>query len=124
MPEILFDPSLLLSPHVFLLAVLCHNRAFINEELNDNPHAISTLKLHAQTNQLLLAFKSSMMDMPLFRQSVSTPIGYQMSTTKKITSGITNKWLRTIGQLLGFKDNTIAYGLRYFAGNSLDQRGK
>lgn len=44
-PEIMFDPSLLLSPHVFFLAILFRHRAFLSETLNDNPHMLSEFSL-------------------------------------------------------------------------------
>lgn len=37
MPEIMFDPTLLLSPHVFLLAILFKYKAFQSDELNNDP---------------------------------------------------------------------------------------
>lgn len=37
MPEIMFDPTLLLSPHVFLLAILFKYEAFQSDNLNIDP---------------------------------------------------------------------------------------
>lgn len=51
-PEILFDPSLMLSPQVFLLAILFRHRAFLSDDLNDNPHMLSTLKVFAGAKEL------------------------------------------------------------------------
>lgn len=123
-PEIIYDPSLLLSPHVFLLAILIHNRAFKTDRLNDEPHRISTLRIHPDANELRLVLRDDIKDMPLFRRSIKTITGYEMSTTAAITQAMTGKWIQSIGKLLGFEHNTIAYNLRYFAGNSLDQSGK
>lgn len=39
-PEIVFDSSLLLSPRVFLLAILFGHRVFESEYLNESPPAL------------------------------------------------------------------------------------
>lgn len=120
----MYNPSLLLSPHVFLLAILFRNRAFNSKSLNNNPHPISTLNCHPGSNQLRLTLKDEIGDEFLFRQFVRGVAGYEMDPTPPLTQSITGKWIKSIGQLLGFETNTIAYNLRYFAGNSLDQSGE
>lgn len=120
MPEIIYDPSLLLSPHVFLLAILIRNRAFKNESLNDNPHLLSTLKIHPDSNELRLVLKDELKNEFLFRRTVRGIGGYVMSS-QPISQDITGRWLKAIGKQLGFEHRTITYSLQYFAGNSLDQ---
>lgn len=66
MPEIIYDQSLFLRPHVFLLAILFCHRAFEAEALNDNPHVLSTLKIHAKANELRLDSKDEVKDLPSF----------------------------------------------------------
>lgn len=66
MPEIIYDPSLFLRPHVFLLAILFCHRAFEAEALNDNPHVLSTLNIHSKANELRLDFKDEVKDLPSF----------------------------------------------------------
>lgn len=123
-PEIIYDPNLLLSPHVFLLAILFKNRAFEAETLNDNPRLLSTLKIHPKANQLRLGLKKELGSRPLFRRSVKRFWGYEMSENGPITQSMTGEWIKSIGRLLGFEHSTISYTLRYFAGNSLDQNGE
>lgn len=118
----MYDPSLLLSPHVFLLAVLFKNRAFQSESLNNDPHLLSTLKVHTSANQLRWTIKEDFSNTYLFRKCEKTVNGFAMSA-RPITQSMTGRWMKTIGHLLGFEHNTIAYSLRYFAGNSLDQSG-
>lgn len=117
----MYDPSLLLSPHVFLLAVLVRNRAFEDEELNENPDKLAKLKISSRANQLQLRLKEEFDDRPLFRQSRRTLGGYKMSHNKAITQKMTGNWIKTSGQILGFEHHTITYNLRYMAGNNLDQ---
>lgn len=56
-PEILYDPSMLLSPHIFLLAILFKHRVFKAEALNNDPNILSTLKVPDDCFQLPLGFK-------------------------------------------------------------------
>ena len=119
----MYDLSLLLSPRVFLLAILFRHRAFESEGLNDNPDKLSALRISPKANQLRLGLKRKMEDLPLFRQCVLGIEGYEMSS-RPLTQNVMNKWIRSIGRLLGFEYSTIAYTLRYFAGNSIDQSGK
>lgn len=121
-PEIMFDPSLLLSPHVFLLAILFRHEAFVSEQLNKNPHRLGELRIHPSTNELALPFKEEVQDKYVFRQCDKTSTGFVMSD-KPISQGMMSSWVRRIGKLLGFKRNTICYNLRYMAGNNLDQDG-
>lgn len=118
----MYDPSLLLSPHLLLLAVLFKNRAFQSESLNDDPHLLSTLKVHPNANQLRLTLKDEFSEVFLFRQCEKTVGGIGMPQ-RPITQSMTGGWIKSIGKLLGFEHNTIAYSLRYFAGNRLDQGG-
>lgn len=122
-PEIIHDPSLFLSPHIFLLAILFRIRAFDSESLNNNPHLLSTLNCHPGSNQLRLTLRDDIGEDFLFRQCVKGVLGYEMDSTRALTQSITGKWIKSIGRQLGFENNTIAYNLRYFAGNSLDQSG-
>ncbi|KAG6354084.1 hypothetical protein INS49_005055 [Diaporthe citri] len=121
-PEILYDPSLLLSPHVFLLAILFRRHAFMLESLNDNPHMLSELHVHPSGNELPLSLKDEIKGRYIFRRCVKTSIGFSMSN-QPISQGMMGGWVKRIGLLLGFERNTICYSLRYMAGNSLDQHG-
>lgn len=123
-PEILYDPSLYLSPHIFLLAVLVKNRALEEEDLNDDPRKIFDLKPAAEANELPLLIKDEWKDIPLFRQPVRSQRGYVMSEVRPLTQSITGKWIKSVGQRLGFKNNTISYHLRYGAANVLDKSSK
>ena len=140
----MFDPSLLLSPHVFFLAILFRHRAFLSERLNDNPHILSEcapamldmpcgtlltssragkLLIHPSGNELPLSLKEEMRDQYIFRQTEKTPMGFVMSQNR-ISQATMSGWVKRIGVLLGFERNTISYNLRYMAGNKMDQNGK
>lgn len=119
----MFDPSLYLSPHVFLLSILFRHRAFYSDMLNDNPHYLSELKIDPNDSELPLCFKEDILNHYVFRQCKKTASGFTMAQ-EPITQGTMAGWVKRIGKLLGFERNTICYSLRYMAGNNLDQHGK
>ncbi|KAH0419558.1 hypothetical protein CcaCcLH18_14355 [Colletotrichum camelliae] len=119
-PETMFDPSLLLSPHVFLLGVLFRHRAFNASNLT-SPHHLDILDIHPGERELPLPLKEDLNNTFIFRRAVETLTGYQISPNKRISSGMMAAWIKRIGEILGFEYPTIAYNLRYNAANAFDQ---
>lgn len=68
----------MLSPHVFLLAILFRHNAFISEELNANPHLLSNLKVFPSAKELRLKLKDSMVNKFVFRRCEKTASGFVM----------------------------------------------
>lgn len=122
-PEMIYDPSLLLNPHVFLLGILFRHRAFASEALNNNPTVLTCLDIHDGEFELPLPLKESMSDVLIFRRAEQSLTGYKLSS-RGITLGMMSQWVRTVGEILGFEYTTISYSLRYMAGNTLDRNGK
>ncbi|KAJ0329333.1 hypothetical protein COL922a_012866 [Colletotrichum nupharicola] len=119
-PETMFDPSLLLSPHVFLLGVLFRHRAFNASNLT-SPHHLDILDIHPGDRELPLPLKEDLNNTFIFRRAVETLTGYQISPNERISSGMMAAWIKRIGEILGFEYPTIAYSLRYNAANAFDQ---
>ncbi|KAG6358154.1 hypothetical protein INS49_014038 [Diaporthe citri] len=119
-PEIMYDPSLLLSPHVFLLAIIFRYKAFNSPSLNENPHELGQLRIHRGENEMYLSFRPEILNMYIFRKPIKTSSGYRMGT-ERLSQGTMSKWISTMGMLSGFEHSTMAYNLRYMAGNSLDR---
>ncbi|KAK5637510.1 hypothetical protein RRF57_013225 [Xylaria bambusicola] len=119
-PEIIYDPSLLLSPHVFLLAILFKHRAFLSDGLNNNPDSLHKLQIYPGAKQLRLALKPEIEEKFIFRAPLKEFRGFRLSERSLPYSSM-NQWIRRIGILLGFQNNTLCYSLRYMAGNNLDQ---
>lgn len=111
MPEIIYDLSLFLSPHVFLLAILFKYRAFEVEGLNDHPHKLNMLRVSLKANELQLRLRDELNDVPLFRQAVKTVSGYEMSRDRAINQNITGDWMKKMGRMLGFEYTSTAYML-------------
>ncbi|KAG9246656.1 hypothetical protein BJ878DRAFT_533103 [Calycina marina] len=93
LPEIIFDPSLILSPYVALLGLL---------------------PLH---------LKPEMANIPVFRKSVRTPYGWEISPDQPLPYTTLLKWMKRLGVLTGFPQITRPYCLRYGAGNAFNQSG-
>ncbi|KAI0855985.1 C2H2 finger domain protein [Xylaria cubensis] len=119
-PEIIYDPSLFLSPHVFLLAILFKHQAFLSDGLNNNSHVLSQLKVFPESNELPLTLKPEVKDIYVFRKPVKRFLGYELSQDP-LPYETMSQWVRRIGTLLGFENNTICYNLRYMAGNNMDR---
>ncbi|KAH8744716.1 hypothetical protein F5883DRAFT_722125 [Diaporthe sp. PMI_573] len=115
-----WPPSLLLSPHVFLLAIIFRYKAFESSSLNKNPQELGQTRIHQGENEIYLAFRSDILNKYIFRKPVKTASGYRMGE-ERLSQGMMSKWISTMGMLSGFEHRTMAYNLRYMAGNSLDR---
>ena len=76
--KIIFNPSLVLSPHVALLSFIFADNAFLAPSLT-SAERISELDIPAGYEQLPLYLKPEMADIPVFRKSIKTPYGWQIS---------------------------------------------
>ena len=118
----MFDPCLLLSPHVFLLGILFRHRAFLAPTLT-SPRQLDNLDIHLGEHELLLPLKDDLNEVCVFRRAVQTLTGYTMSPNEPISYAMMAAWIRRIGEILGVEYTTIPYSLRYNAGNGFDQSG-
>jgi hypothetical protein len=121
-PENFFDPSLFLSPHVYLLGILFRHQVFKAPSLI-SPDKLDMLDIHAGEKELPLPLKKEFDDRLVFRRAVKTLTGYDISMDAPITYGMMARWIRRIGEILGFEYATIPYNLRYAAANGFDQSG-
>lgn len=119
----IFDPSLLLSPHVFLLGVLFRHKAFRASHLT-SPKQLDELDIHPGERELPLPLRSDLKEVCVFRRAVKTLTGYEMSATKTITKGMIASWIKRVGEIMGLQYETIPYSLRYNAANEFDQSRK
>jgi len=122
LPETMFDPSLLLSHHVFLLGILFRHRAFREPELV-SPRQLDSLDIHPDELELRIPLRRDLHDVCLFRRAVRTLTGYDMSPTQPITYAMMAAWTKKVGEIMGLEIGTIPYNLRYNAGNEFDQSG-
>jgi hypothetical protein len=71
-----------------------------------------------------LLFKLSILDIPIFRKSIRTGYGYEISPNKRLTYATLLSLIKIIGLILGFLDHTRPYYLHYNAGNEFNQSSK
>lgn len=119
-PEIIYDPSLFLSPHSYLIAILIHRRAFFVDGLNDRPEMLNEFDIAEGDEQLALEIKADLKDNHFFCKTENNLVGPQRST-KPISYGMMRNWVHNAGKFAGFATNTVCYSLRYGAANALDQ---
>jgi hypothetical protein len=122
LPEIIFDPSLILSPHVALLGLVFADNAFLAPSLTSAAR-ISELDIPLGYEQLPLHLKPEMADILVFRKSVRTPYGWEISPDQPLPYTTLLKWMKRLGVLTGFPQITRPYCLRYGAGNAFNQSG-
>ncbi|KAH6955707.1 hypothetical protein BKA56DRAFT_638131 [Ilyonectria sp. MPI-CAGE-AT-0026] len=117
LPETIFDSSLLLSPHTYLLGLIFHHRAFQAPSLT-SPEHLSKLDIHPGELELPLPLKQDMDDVFVFRDTIKTALGgYVLSANKRITYQMIARWVKRMGELAGYIiafDNSpsISDGLR------------
>lgn len=117
MPEFLFEPSLFLSPHVFLLAILFRRRVLRSNELNDDPAMLAKLKVVENDKQLSLPLNEDVLGEYLFRGAERDPLGGYVPSKKHITYSTINSTFKRIGNIVAFESAATSYMLRYITGN-------
>ncbi|KAJ6144084.1 hypothetical protein N7471_003537 [Penicillium samsonianum] len=126
LPEIIFDPSLVLSPHVFLLGLLFADRAFARvdgEEVLVLASQLPGLRIRDECNELRLQLDPAMDDVPVFRMSERNLNGIGISPNKPLPYSTLEPWVKKIGVITGIRQVTRPYSLRYGAGTALDNSG-
>ena len=84
---------------------------------------ISELDIPPGYEQLPLHLKPEMADIPVFRKSIRTPYGWEISPNQPLPYTTLLKWMKRLGVLTGFPQITRPYCLRYGAGNAFNQSG-
>ncbi|KAJ9656079.1 hypothetical protein H2201_008651 [Coniosporium apollinis] len=119
-PEIIYDPSLVLSPHVFLLGLIFADRAFAASKLT-SPDQLSRLDIPPGLNELRLPLRSSMDNIPVFRRSVKALSGWKISRDLPLPYSTLLPWMKKLGVITGFRQIARPYTLRYAAGKAFDE---
>ncbi|KAL4864645.1 hypothetical protein BDV12DRAFT_175830 [Aspergillus spectabilis] len=116
-PEIIFDLTLVLSPHVCLLSMLFHIQGFkrISETrpVLDCPEKLYSLGILHGKGQQELKLKDEILDNFMFCQVERRPTGYRIDLEKGLTASTVRSWMRRGGKITGFNQITRPYLLRY-----------
>ena len=121
-PEVVYDPSLIFSPHVILAGLMFDDQAFAAPNLL-SPEQLSILEIEPGCNQLALPLNPKKGDIPVFRSIIRTLHGWAVSPTKPLTYPVVRSSMRKLGQITGFKQVTRPYALRYGAGKAFNENG-
>ncbi|KAL3428649.1 hypothetical protein BDV09DRAFT_204143 [Aspergillus tetrazonus] len=127
-PEIIFDPSLVLSPHVCLLSMLFHIQGFKRLSKTgpvlDSPEKLYSLRVLDGLGQQELLLKDELSDKFVFCQVEREPTGYQIVLEKKLTAAMLGSRLRRGGEITGFDQVTHPYNLRYAGAKAFNNSGE
>ncbi|KAF1952281.1 hypothetical protein CC80DRAFT_518793 [Byssothecium circinans] len=121
--EVIYDETLIFSPHVFLLGVLFCDQAFAAYNLT-SPEELSRLTIPPGRNELPLRLNRALDDIPVFRKAERTPYGWTISPTEPLPYSTLLPWIRTLGKITGFAQVTRPYSLRYAAGKAFNENGE
>lgn len=110
LPEIIFDPSLVLSPHVALLGLIFADNASLALRLT-SAKRISKLDIQPGYKQLPLHLKPEMANVPIFRKSIMTPYRWQISPNQPLLYTTLLRWIKRLSVLTGFPQITHLYCL-------------
>ena len=122
-PEVVYDPSLIFSPHVVLSGLMFDDQVFAAPNLT-SPAQLSILEIEPGYNQLPLPLKPEMGNVPVFRSIIRTMYGWTVSPSKPLTYAVVRSSMRQLGQITGFKQITRPYALRYGAGKAFNEDGQ
>ena len=122
-PEVICDPSLILSPHVFLLGRLFADRAFAVVGLT-GPEGLDKLDIRPGCNELRLDFRDELADVHVFRRAIKTLHGWKMSDIEPLPYASLYSGLKTLGTITGMRQIVRPYTLRYGAGKAFDANGE
>ncbi|OJD10483.1 hypothetical protein AJ78_08521 [Emergomyces pasteurianus Ep9510] len=129
-PEIIFDPSLVLSSHITLLRLLFTDHAFAplnSERVLTSARQLVDLKISEDIYQLKLHLDPALNDVPVFRKSERTLKAIKISTTDALTYGTIKPWIRRIGHVseavrsLIFQHSDPRTFLKYYLHRKVDK---
>ncbi|KAJ5950701.1 uncharacterized protein N7479_009114 [Penicillium vulpinum] len=121
-PEVIYDPSLMLSPHTFLLGMLFHDDAF-------RPPGIRSM---ADLRRLFLEGGRQQMEIPLKTEKAEHYVFCKVEAAKgkivfhrhqPISVGSLSNQLQTFGEIAGFKWSLFTHRFRYGGGTIMNESG-
>ncbi|KAJ5111736.1 hypothetical protein NUU61_001366 [Penicillium alfredii] len=123
-PEIIYDPTLVLSPHVFLLGMLFRIRAFKNFSKDgrvvDCPENLYSLGVLNGLGEQELKLKDEILDQFVFCQAIREADGFRIALDEQLSEGSLRYRMKRGGEITGFAEVTKPYGLRYGAAKAFN----
>ncbi|GAB1202546.1 hypothetical protein APSETT445_001164 [Aspergillus pseudonomiae] len=127
-PEIIFDPTLALSPHVFLLGMLFHIKGFKSISTTgpvlDSPEKLYSLTVPEGLGQQKLKLKDELLGKYVFCQTIRETTGFRIALEIKLLASTLRSRMRRAGQITGFDAVTKPYTLRYAGAKAFNSSGE
>ncbi|EDN05363.1 conserved hypothetical protein [Histoplasma mississippiense (nom. inval.)] len=115
--EIIFDPTLVLSPHICLLIMLFHIGGFKSISTTgpvlDSAEKLYSVKVLDGKGQQPLLLKDELLDKFVFCQTEPTPTGFKIRLDQRMTPSMVSSRMRRAGEITGFEEVAHPYNLRY-----------
>jgi Protein of unknown function (DUF3435) len=99
-PEIIYDPTLVLSPHVFLLGMLFQVQAFKSPSI-DSPERLYSLGVLDGLNEQALPLREELDDNFIFCQAVRGAHGIRIAPEVPLSSASIRYRMKKGGQIMG-----------------------
>ncbi|EDN03747.1 conserved hypothetical protein [Histoplasma mississippiense (nom. inval.)] len=116
-PEIIFDPTLVLSPHICLLTLLFHIGGFKSISTSgpvlDCAEKLYSAKVLDGKGQQPLLLKDELLDKFVFCQAEPTSTGFKICLDQRMTPSMVSSRMRRAGEITGFEEVAHPYNLRY-----------
>ena len=112
----------MLSPQIYFLGLAFSDKAFAPGSLT-GPKQLFKLRVPDGFNQLLLPWKEDILEFPIFRRSIRTVNGIEISK-EALRDSTLRPWVRKLGEITGIEKVCHPYVLRYAAGKAFDNCSK
>ncbi|KAL2366217.1 hypothetical protein RJZ56_000865 [Blastomyces dermatitidis] len=116
-PEIIFDPTLVLSPHICLLTMLFHLGGFKSISTTgpvlDSAEKLYSAKVLDGKGQQPLLLKDELLDKFVFCQMELTFTGFKICLNQRMTAFMVSSRMRRAGEITGFEEVAHLYNLCY-----------
>lgn len=122
-PEIIYDPSLMLSPHTFLMGMLFRNQAFRAPNLR-SMEDLRRLFVARGRQQLPLPLKREMADNYVFCRVEAKRGKVTVNPKLPIAKGTLTKQVRDFGEIAGFPWSVFMHRFWYGGGTIMNTSGK
>ncbi|OJD22468.1 hypothetical protein ACJ73_06185 [Blastomyces percursus] len=120
LPEIIYDPTLVLSPHIFLLGMLFHIRAFKSPGIR-RPEDLYRLGVLNGLNQQELPLRDDLADLFVFCSAVREGGGVRIAHEIRLTTASVRARMKKGGEITGFEQVTKPYVLRDAAAKGFNE---
>jgi hypothetical protein len=123
LPEIIYDVSLVFSPHVFLFGFLFHADAFENPSLRSMEDARKLFPADG-CQEMPLPLKREMDDCYVFCKVDVVDGQVRILRDAPMSSGALDSQLKSVSEIHGFLNPFYSHQFRYGGGKLLDESGK